>query len=69
MPTRRCIVNCQCEIRDGPDKRPVIGINGHYFCLKHFRCAMAYLGFGTPEVVETLISRLQTITEEKVSHG
>ncbi|MHB8995911.1 MAG: hypothetical protein ACYC63_11760 [Armatimonadota bacterium] len=62
-------MNDTCEIRDCPDKRPAIAINGHYFCLRHFRGAIGYLGFGAPEVVETLINRLQKTHKEKIPHG
>lgn len=62
-------MNGTCEIRDCPDTGPAVAINGHYFCLKHFRGAIAYLGFGAPEVVEPLINRLQKTNKEKITHG
>lgn len=59
----------KCEIRDCREAAPVICLNGHYLCTKHFEGAMAYLGFRNRDMIETLINRLSKFNKEKPNRG
>jgi hypothetical protein len=59
----------RCEIKECHDTRPAIGLNGHYFCPRHFEGALAYMGIRGREVVETVVRRLESINKEKTYHG